>query len=236
MAINRVLTLAGITALLVVGWTYVPPRSHQRKQQPRIYVGDLVGNDYSEWIKDFRMACPHMAFVQDEKAADYTIKALWVPSQPPAWHAMAERRDKAFLCEGESPDYVQLLRDSCRLIRADLEDWAEFEREKPPTIAPTGRYVLTYHSTNYNQALLLDTKTGAVWELGQVNDTVAQLGYRSFSRISVDGLYTSLDEQTARVRDIERSQDTEAKKKADRDMSEKMWEEERKREDDLNDQ
>jgi hypothetical protein len=59
--------LAGTTCLLAafslgIGVATV----HKKGKQPRIYVGDSR-YAHSDWIKDFRAACPHMALVADEK-------------------------------------------------------------------------------------------------------------------------------------------------------------------------
>lgn len=172
MTINRVLTLAGIMVLLVLGWRYVSTHPLQRKQ-PRIYVGDLVGGyAHSDWIKDFRAACPHMALVTDEKAADYSMKASWVPRERESrWVAFAERRDTAQVYIGESRDYIQILRDTCRLIRADLEDWTPPDVTFPPdkrTEAESPKAADRFdlrdvRNGNVVTSAIFDRQTGRVW-------------------------------------------------------------------------
>jgi hypothetical protein len=247
MTIERVVTLAVVMVLLVVGWS-LPAFRHPVKQ-PRVYVKAEalsrstkgVEQTSVDWTEYFRSACPHMALIQKEDLADYSVNATWFPSPAASWTVGVRRRDYANVYADsalKSPDSIKLLRASCNAIRSDVEEWAKFGREEPPKVAPVGRYALSYHPTNYNQALLLDTKTGAVWELVQGNYPVLgkKIDYRKFARISVDGLYTSSDEQEDMRRFIDRSQDTEAKKKANRDMWEKSWEEERQREKALNEQ
>ena len=239
------MTLAVVMVLLVVGWSL--PTFRQPVKQPRVYVkaealsrsAKGVERSSVDWREYFRSACPHMALAWSEQLADYTIDATWLPSPRASWTVSIARRDQADTYEDrrlKSPDSIKLLRESCNAIRSDVEDWAGFGREEPPKVTPVGRYALSYHPTNYNQALLLDTKTGAVWELVQDNYALrtGKVNYRQFSRISVDGLYTSMDEQLATSLRIDRSPDSEAKKKADREMFEKSWEEERERENALN--
>jgi hypothetical protein len=64
------------------------------------------------------------------------------------------------------------------------------------------RYVLYYHPDNYHQALLLDTATGAVWQL-QYEAVVAGKtdGIPEFKRVSVEGLHMSSEEQVLRSLD-----------------------------------
>jgi len=242
MSMNRVLTLA---AILVVAIAIVHLSRPQRQwKQPRVLVEAIARAHLShetssvDWTEYFRSACPHMALVGSDELADYSIYATWLPSPPMetgSWTVRVERRDYAKIYQdsgGKSPDSIKLLRESCRAIRSDVEEWGEFGRERPPKVASVGRYALSYHPTNYNQALLLDTKTGAVWELVQDNYPVLgkKIDYRKFNRISVDGLYTSFDEREATRGSIDRTQQPEVKKKAEREMWERSWQEERQRE------
>jgi hypothetical protein len=244
MNLGRLLTFV---AILVAGLAIVLIfRPHRQWKQPRVYVNAEARQAKSteessvDWREDFRSACPHMALVGSDEHADYIIEATWFPSPPleaATWTVTVERRDYVHIYRDssfKSPDSMKLLRESCHAIRADVDDWGEFG--KPLKAAPSvGRYALSSQS---NRALLLDTKTGAVWEL--VQDSYLMLGkqipYRKFSRISVEGLYTSGDEREDRTRFIEGSSDTEDKKKALRNMYEKSWQEERQRADALNEQ
>jgi hypothetical protein len=223
MSIERVVTLAVVMVLLVVGWS-LPAFRHPVKQ-PRVFLEveafgtSAKGAERSsvDWTEYFRSACPHMALVPTEQLADYKIHAMWTANNA-GWMVHVSRRDYADVYRDsrlKSPDSLKLLRASCDAIRSDVEDWAGFGREEPPKVTPVGRYALSYHPTNYNQALLLDTKTGAVWELVQDHYTVLgrKIDYRKFNRTSVDGLYTSSDEDFAAYRAVENSGQSEAQKK-----------------------
>jgi hypothetical protein len=71
-------------------------------------------------------------------------------------------------------------------------------RSQQPASRPAGRYIIYYHPTNFNQALLLDTSTGAVWELatdsykstGQ-DSQIKEIPFRTFQRLGVEGIYQS---------------------------------------------
>ncbi len=65
-----------------------------------------------------------------------------------------------------------------------------------PRAQSPGRYVVYYHPTNFNQALLLDTVTGSAWQLaiGKYKSEIKgkegeEREYRMFERLGVDGLY-----------------------------------------------
>ena len=67
-----------------------------------------------------------------------------------------------------------------------------------PASRPAGRYVLYYHPTNFNHALLLDTSTGSVWELASdsykstgPDSQVRDIQFRTFQRLGVEGIYQS---------------------------------------------
>jgi hypothetical protein len=70
---------------------------------------------------------------------------------------------------------------------------------------PSGRFVIYYHPQNFNQAILLDTATGAVWRLETMyvvspdksKPDKASPQYESFQRLTVEGFYHSSDEQKA---------------------------------------
>jgi hypothetical protein len=80
-----------------------------------------------------------------------------------------------------------------------------------PASRPAGRYVIYYHPTNFNQALLLDTSTGSVWQL--TSDSYKSIGpdsqvediqFHTFQRLGVEGIYQSaLD----KVQEMERQED-----------------------------
>jgi hypothetical protein len=112
-----------------------------------------------------------MAFVTDEKVADYSIQAVWVPLRT-RWFTWTERNDTALIHQAEGPDCVEILRNTCRLIRADLDDWtlpdgtlpqvkrADAESSK----ANADRYELRdVRNGNIATSAILDRQTGRVW-------------------------------------------------------------------------
>jgi hypothetical protein len=71
-------------------------------------------------------------------------------------------------------------------------------RSQQPVSHPAGRYIIYYHPTNFNQALLLDTSTGSVWELASdsyklrgADSQVTEIQFRTFQRLGVEGIYQS---------------------------------------------
>jgi hypothetical protein len=83
---------------------------------------------------------------------------------------------------------------------------------------PAGRYVIYYHPTNFNQALLLDTSTGSVWQLATdtyksrgPDSQVTEIQFRTFQRLGVEGIYQSALEK---VQEMERQEDLARQQKA----------------------
>jgi hypothetical protein len=161
--------LSTICLIVAVVSTYFFARLHHR-EQPRIFVhqGKYA---HSEWIKDFRAACPHMAFVKSEEAADYIIEAFWAAPRG-RWFTWTERRDTALIHRADGPDYVQLLRESCRLIQDDLKDWrlpdGSLPDDKRPGLASTkanaDRYELhDVRNGTVVSSAIFDRQTGRVW-------------------------------------------------------------------------
>jgi hypothetical protein len=80
-----------------------------------------------------------------------------------------------------------------------------------PASRPAGRYIIYYHPTNFNQALLLDTSTGSVWELASdsykargSDSQITEIQFRTFQRLGVEGIYQSaLD----KVQEMEKQED-----------------------------
>ena len=71
-------------------------------------------------------------------------------------------------------------------------------RSQQPASRPAGRYIIYYHPTNFNQALLLDTSTGSVWELASdsyksrgSDSQITEIRFRTFQRLGVEGIYQS---------------------------------------------
>ncbi len=91
-------------------------------------------------------------------------------------------------------------------------------RSQQPASHPAGRYIIYYHPTNFNQALLLDTSTGSVWELASdsykspgPDSQMKDIQFRTFQRLGVEGIYQSaLD----KVQEMERQEDLARAQKA----------------------
>jgi hypothetical protein len=87
-----------------------------------------------------------------------------------------------------------------------------------PASRPAGRYIIYYHPTNFNQALLLDTSTGSVWELASdsyksrgSDSQITEIRFRTFQRLGVEGIYQSaLD----KVQEMEKQEDLARQQKA----------------------
>ncbi len=80
--------------------------------------------------------------------------------------------------------------------------FAQSSQNPQTTRGTAGRFVIYYHPTNFNQALLLDTSTGAVWELAVAKYKSAAKGkegeeveFRVFQRVGVEGTYKSAAER-----------------------------------------
>ena len=188
MNTNRVLTVAAIL-VVALATVYLSRPQHQWKQ-PHVYVGERADPGGWKWTKYFRAACPHMAIVENPQLADYNIQVFWAKQ---GWFADVKRSDSARIYDnlsGENPDAIELLRQSCKAIRADVKDSG-----LPSQSSPVGRYALSYHAANPKYALLLDTKTGVVWELR--DESFGRESFRKFEMVSVDGLYESADEESA---------------------------------------
>lgn len=209
--------------------------SHRQWKQPRVYIdakepapppGQTPSKEQAgasvNWAEYFGRDCPHMALLPFDKDADYTIDVVGSLAIK-RWIAFVGRSDSADIYRGQEQDPHAILKQSCAAIRADVEDWAGFGSVAAKTKAvPTGRYAFSYHPANPNYAFLLDTKTGAVWELTHHSTELIDrkgtgqkftVTWRTFDRVSVGGLYTSIDEQDAEFRAVENSGGSEEQKK-----------------------
>ncbi len=173
-----------------------------------------------------------MALVENDNLTDYSIDGVWNGKD---WGVWVERSDNAVILRAEgdkNPDFTNVLWESCLAIRNDMEDRAD--GELPYKSAPLGRYVLSYHPTNPNYAFLLDSKTGAVWELThQTWSGGGKLGnvpYRKFERVSVDGLYTGVWAQEVTRDEVRKGPGTEDERKSRLHSYEESWKGERDRE------
>jgi hypothetical protein len=90
-------------------------------------------------------------------------------------------------------------------------------RSQQPASRPAGRYIIYYHPTNFNQALLLDTSTGSVWELASdsyktrgPDSQITEMKFRTFQRLGVEGIYQSaLD----KVQEMEKQEELSRRQK-----------------------
>jgi hypothetical protein len=185
MTLNRVLTLAAIfvaaTALLYLSG------ARRQSRQTRVFIAELLNQPEAELAqaaKYLREACPDMIVIRDQERADYRLNALWRGGH---WTVFVHRKDLPFLfVKQDSSDVMETFRQACNAIREDVKGVASFDADTAPM--PIGRYSLTVLPGNQNvinseHIYLLDTKTGAAWELKPVGDN------QVFERISVEGLY-----------------------------------------------
>jgi hypothetical protein len=97
-------------------------------------------------------------------------------------------------------------------------------RSQQPASRPAGRYIIYYHPTNFNQALLLDTSTGSVWELASdsyksrgPDSQITEMKFRTFQRLGVEGIYQSaLD----KVQEMEKQEELSRRQKPDEPVEE----------------
>jgi hypothetical protein len=81
-----------------------------------------------------------------------------------------------------------------------------------------GRYIIYFHPTNSNQALLLDTSTGAVWQLATdtyksrgPDSQITEIPFRTFQRLGVEGIYQSAFDK---VQEMEKQEDLARRQKS----------------------
>lgn len=110
-----------------------------------------------------------------------------------------------------------------------------------PARQSIGRYVIYYHPSNFNQAFLLDTTTGAAWRLvyGSYKSTVEgkedKVEYPVFERLGVEGLYESAAEKIAEQQMLDeiiekfQKQAEEERKKALEQLEEQRKKDEKQR-------
>jgi hypothetical protein len=178
MTINRVLTLAAILVMAIVAvylW-----RAHRELRRPRVFVMKIPNKpeeEFAQVTKYLRETCPDIVLTKEEGRADYTIGASWYG--PPQWNVFVSGKNNTIYWKGNR-DAMEVFRQACAAIRDNAKELADFDAQTAPM--PLGRYSL--NGAN-GHILLLDTKTGAVWELkpGVLRDR------QEFERISVEGLY-----------------------------------------------
>jgi hypothetical protein len=184
MSINRVLTLAAIFVTATIFLYLSGP--HRQLRRTRVYAAKVPNQPEAELAQVtqyLREACPDMVLMKEEGWADYTILASWYG--PPAWNVFVSGKGRMIYWKGNR-DAMEAFRQACAAIRDDAKEVAAFDASMQSL--PVGRYSLMRgppagDSANLDHVFLLDTKTGAVWELKPIGDT------QEFERMSVDGLY-----------------------------------------------
>jgi len=179
MHINRVLTLAAIfVAATILVYLSGP---HRQVRQTRVFVVKIPSKPEAELAQVteyFREACPDMVLINEEGRADYTMLASWYG--PPQWNVFVGGKGRTIYWKGNR-DAMEAFRQACAAIRDDAKELGDFDAHTAPM--PVGRYSLS--AANPGRVFLLDTKTGAVWELKPRTFPDKQ----GFERISVEGLY-----------------------------------------------
>ena len=185
MPIKSVLMLSG----LFLAATIVLYFSGRAPRHTRVFVASGMNQseaEIAEITKYFRAACPDAILVNLEPRADYSVIARWygVPSdKETSWRGWAvfltRKGSEQISFKQGSADAMETFRQTCAAIRDDMRDVAEFDRNAAPMT--TGRYVL--HSVDPEHVFLVDTKTGAVWQLKELGRI------QQFERVSVEGLY-----------------------------------------------
>lgn len=193
MTTNRVLTLAAILVAATVVLYLSGP--HRQLRQTRVFVAKIPTKPEAELAqvtKYFREACPDMVLIKEEGRADYTIGASWYGA--PEWNVFVEGKGRMIYWKGNR-DAMEAFRQACAAIRDDAKELADFDASTQSM--PVGRYSLmrgppARDSANPGRVFLLDTKTGAVWQLVEIPGIPSNVDFpdtQDFERISVEGLY-----------------------------------------------
>lgn len=180
MDFRRVLILAGIflAATLVLYLSGI----HRQSRQTRIYMAKMwyrPDGELAQATKYFREACPDIVVTRDRRRADYSVGAMWTTK----WTVIVDREGLPlpFFLKADSQDALESFRQSCAAMRDDSRERMDFDSYTESL--PVGRYLL--QSPSPDHVFLLDTRTGAVWQLRQVGDS------EEFDRMSVDGLHSA---------------------------------------------
>src|SRR5580700_1387316 len=132
MTMNRVLTLAAIlvaaTALVYLSV------SHRQLRQTRIFLMDIPNRpdvERAEVRGYFQTACPDMVLIKDRQRSDYTLGASWAKTNK--WGVLVNRKDQTLiLFEAHSPDAIDTFRYTCKVIRDDSKEVADFDAHAAP--------------------------------------------------------------------------------------------------------
>lgn len=194
MTLNRVLTLAAIfVAATIVLYLSGP---HRQLRQTRVFVAKIQNDPETEFAQEtkyFREACPDMVLIKAKGWADYTILASWY-GRPPEWGVFVDGKGRTIYATANR-DAMAAFRQACAAIRDDAKELSDFDASTQSM--PVGRYSLMRgpragDSANQDNVFLLDTKTGAVWQLVESPGIPGNTDFpetQEFERISVEGLY-----------------------------------------------
>lgn len=179
MTLRWMAVLAGIS----LAGTFVLSHINSQSRRVRVHIATSRNQPEAEASKVlgfFHSACPDAIVIKDESRADYAVAALWVGGE---WRVVVDGRDVPLIFHSEgSPDAIQTFRQTCAAIRDDANELADFNAHS--ALQPVGRYAL--QSVGQDRVFLMDTKTGAVWQLQQIGNS------QEFDRVSVEGLYRNL--------------------------------------------
>lgn len=182
MQIRHVFLLAALflTATLVL---YLLRLDHQSRPTRILLVKARNQSDaeIAALTGYLRAACPNAELVSREQLADYSVVAVWNGT---GWTVILNRSHKGenVFFKGGVTDAIATFRQACAAMRSDEKEMADYEAQMMPM--PTGRYLI--HSADADHVFLVDTKTGAVWQLRDFG----KLG-EEFDRVPVEGLYDS---------------------------------------------
>jgi hypothetical protein len=182
MTLNRILTLATLFILAAV--LVYALGTHHLLRRPPVFVAGIPNQREAQvaQVKEYlREACPEVVLITDQRRADYRLMAVWNDTQ--GWVAVVSRKDSLIMFHREGADAMEVFRQSCAAIRDDAKESQDFDASMQSM--PVGRYSL--NAANPDHVFLLDTKTGAVWQLKPqpLGDS------QEFERTSVEGLYNT---------------------------------------------
>ncbi len=154
---------------------------HGPAARPKLFVGH---KESSVWVpefdrtKDIFASCPEPALMWNGDDVDYRLIMSWKENR---WSARLFRADFGFLLEEDSPDFNQVLRDSCKAIRYDLLEWLPRSTANLPKPEMTERYELReLRNGGLSTSALLDKKTGKVWVWTELTEHGKKVGKSAF--------------------------------------------------------
>lgn len=177
-----------LSAILLGAFTLNACSSHylgkrELRPRPRLFVGryEAVSVWAPEWshVKDIWQSCPEAAFTWDHDGADYQLIVSWSNDH---WSSQLLRGDDAYLFEEDSPDFNRIVRDSCKALRYDSQEWlAPLKTGKAAREEPTDRYELReIRNGPLSTSAIIDKKTGKVWIWTEVTNNGKKTGKSAF--------------------------------------------------------